>query len=68
VIRRRFDLDREDSAAVDFFAQQWVMILEEEVEEFLLVSPLNLVMVLHGVWLICRILGRTALGEHRQSE
>src|ERR1051325_5361224 len=44
------------------------MILEEEVEEFLLVSPLYLVIVLHRVRLIRRILGRTALGEDRQRE
>src|SRR5262249_62076434 len=41
------------------------MVLEKEIEKFLLVSPLNLVIVLHGVRLIRRILGWTPLGERR---
>jgi hypothetical protein len=41
------------------------VIFEEQLEEFLLVSPLNLVVILHYVRLASRSLWRGALGEER---
>src|SRR6516162_10892190 len=42
------------------------MVFQKELQEFLLVSPLDLVVVLDRVGLIGRCLRRRALGEQRQ--
>ena len=39
------------------------MVLQEKLQEFLLMSPLHLVVVLHGVRLVGRSLRRSALCE-----
>ncbi len=44
------------------------MVLEEELEKFLLMSPLNFVVVLHNVRLVSGVLGRRALGGKRERE
>src|SRR5690349_3344805 len=56
VIRGRLDLHRENATALDFFLEQRVVVLEEQLQEFLLPSPLRFVVVLHRVRLICRAL------------
>jgi hypothetical protein len=68
VVGRRFNLDGEHASALDFFPEQWVMVFEEELEKFLLMSPLNFVVVLHDVRLVSGVLGRRALGEERKRE
>jgi hypothetical protein len=44
------------------------MVLEEELEKFLLMAPLDLVVVLHNVRLVRGVLGRCALGGKRKRE
>jgi hypothetical protein len=39
------------------------MVLEEKLEELLLVSPLDLIVILHGVRLVGAALRRRALGK-----
>jgi len=41
------------------------MVLQEELQEFLLVPPLDFVVILHAVGLVRRTVRWRALGEHR---
>src|SRR5205807_2227755 len=50
---------------LDVLLQQWIVVLEEELQEFLLASPLHLVVILQRVWLVGAALGRSALREQR---
>src|SRR5581483_225605 len=65
VIRRRFDLHRSHPAGRDHFLQEWIVILQKQIEEFLLMSPLNLVIVLDDVRLIRPGVGRSPLSERK---
>jgi hypothetical protein len=65
VIRWRLDFDREYAAALGDLLQQRIVVLEEELQEFLLMAPRSLVIILHGVGLVRRDLRRRALAKHR---
>src|SRR5947207_11400434 len=70
VVRRSLDFHGEYSSAFDLLLKERIVILQEELQEFLLVSPLRLVVVLHGVRLIGRVLWWRPLrgGKARQSD
>ena len=44
------------------------MVFEEELEKFLLMSPLDFVVILHNIRLIGGVLGRSALSDERERE
>jgi hypothetical protein len=72
VVGRGLDLDGENTACGLNFLEQRVVVFEKEREEFLLMAPLALVVVLDGVGLAGRALRGCALrvkrGERRGEE
>src|SRR2546423_608115 len=70
VVRRSLDFHGEYSSAFDLLLKKRIVILQEELQELLLVSPLRLVVVLHRVRLIGRALWWRALrgGKAGQSD
>ena len=68
MIGRGFDFERDDAAGGLDFLEQGVVIFEEEIEELRLMAPLALVVILHGVGLVCTALGWSALGQKRSGE
>src|SRR5947207_13129042 len=70
VVRRSLDFHGEYSSAFDLLLEERIVILQEQLQELLLVSPLRLVVVLHRVRLIGRALWWRALrgGKAGQSD
>ena len=68
VVGRRFDFDGEEVAGFDALLQQRVVVLQEEIQKFLLMSPLNFVVVLHGVGFVRAALRGSALSENKWRE
>src|SRR5439155_10661753 len=73
VVRRRINLHGHHATALHAPLQQGVVVLEEQLQELLLLSPLHLVVVLHRVRLVGGNLGRGTLSgqgarEHRQTQ
>src|SRR5215469_3198922 len=52
VVSRRFNLERHNAARGGDLLKKRVVVLQEEIEKLLLMSPLNLVVVLHSVGLV----------------
>src|SRR5271170_5175576 len=63
VVGGRFNLDRDYPARGNDLLKQRVMVLEEEVQKLLLMSPLDLVVILNGIRSIGRALRWRALGK-----
>jgi len=63
VIGGGLDLHRKHAAGFDVLLQQWIVVLQKELQELLLVSPLDLVVVLHGIRLVGGTLRRGALRQ-----
>ncbi len=68
VIRRRIDFDGEEVAGFDAFLQERVVVFEEKIQKFLLMTPLDFVVVLHGVGFVGGALGRSALCEEGRGD
>ncbi len=63
VIGGSLDFDGEEISGFDALLKERIVVFEEEIQEFLLMAPLNFVVVLHGVGLVGGALGWRALGE-----
>lgn len=66
VVGGRFDFDGKDAAGLNEFLKDGVMVLEEEIEEFFLIAPFDLVVVLHDAGFVGGALGWSALAKDRR--
>src|SRR6185437_4706802 len=64
VIRRRLDFHRKNAAALNILLEQWIVVLQKELLELLLMSPLHFVVILDRVRLVRGSMWWRALRKH----